>query len=76
MKKNFTRLEEVEEEFGVKKSKTIAKLDFWQSVTGLVLGIFILGHIVFESSILISEEFMYKVSIMFEGYYFFGETYP
>ena len=76
MKKCLTRLEEVEAEFGVKKSRTIAKLDFWQSTTGLILGIFILGHIVFESSILVSNELMYKVSIMFEGYYFFGETYP
>jgi fumarate reductase subunit C len=35
-----------------------------------------MGHILFESSILISDEMMYKVTIMFEGYYFFGETYP
>jgi len=76
MEKCLTRLEEVEEEFGVKKSRTIAKLDFWQSTTGLILGIFIMGHIVFESSILVSKELMYKVTIMFEGYYFFGETYP
>jgi len=76
MKKCSSRLEEVEAEFGVKKSRTIAKLDFWQSATGLILGIFISGHIVFESSILVSKELMYKVTIMFEGYYFFGETYP
>jgi fumarate reductase subunit C len=76
MKKDLTRLEEIQEEFGIKKSRVIAKLDFWQSVTGIILGIFILGHIVFESSILVSEELMYKVSIMFEGYYFFGEKYP
>jgi len=53
-----------------------ARLDFTQSVTGLILAIFISGHILFESSILISNEAMYKVTIMFEGYYFFGETYP
>ncbi|MBN2783172.1 MAG: fumarate reductase cytochrome b subunit [Campylobacterales bacterium] len=56
--------------------KIPAKLDFMQSLTGLILGVFIMGHILFESSILISKEFMYKVTIMFEGYYFFGETYP
>ncbi|NOQ32183.1 MAG: fumarate reductase cytochrome b subunit [Helicobacteraceae bacterium] len=56
--------------------KTPARLDFLQSSTGLILAIFIMGHILFESSILISNEMMYRVSIMFEGYYFFGETYP
>ncbi len=59
-----------------KIDKTPARLDFLQSSTGLILGMFIMGHILFESSILISHEMMYKVTIMFEGYYFFGETYP
>ncbi|MDD2789978.1 MAG: fumarate reductase cytochrome b subunit [Sulfurimonas sp.] len=62
---------------GIKKiDKTPARLDFLQSFTGLVLAIFIMGHILFEASILISNEMMYRVTIMFEGYYFFGETYP
>jgi len=52
--------------------KTPARLDFLQSLTGLILGMFIMGHLLFESSILISKEMMYKVTIMFEGYYFFG----
>lgn len=56
--------------------KIPARLDFIQSVTGLILALFIFGHILFEASILISNEMMYKVTIMFEGYYFFGETYP
>jgi len=56
--------------------KMPARLDFLQSLTGLILGLFISGHIIFESSILVSKEMMYKVTIMFEGYYFFGETYP
>lgn len=56
--------------------KTPARLDFIQSLTGLILAIFIMGHILFEASILVSEEMMYKVTIMFEGYYFFGEKYP
>ena len=59
-----------------KIDKTPARLDFIQSVTGLILAVFIMGHILFEASILISNEMMYKVTIMFEGYYFFGETYP
>lgn len=56
--------------------KTPARLDFIQSFTGVILALFIIGHIMFEASILISKEMMYKVTIMFEGYYFFGETYP
>jgi fumarate reductase subunit C len=56
--------------------KTPARLDFIQSLTGLILAVFIMGHIIFEASILISHEMMYRVTIMFEGYYFFGETYP
>jgi len=59
-----------------KIDKTPARLDLTQSVTGLILALFIAGHILFEASILISNEMMYKVTIMFEGYYFFGETYP
>ncbi len=56
--------------------KTPAVLDFLQSVTGLILALFIVTHLLFEASILISQEWMYKVTIMFEGYYFFGERYP
>ncbi|MEA1892374.1 MAG: fumarate reductase cytochrome b subunit [Campylobacterota bacterium] len=59
-----------------KLSKIPAILDFTQGVTGLILAIFISGHILFEASILISNEAMYRVTLMFEGYYFFGETYP
>ncbi len=59
-----------------KLDKTPARLDFTQSVTGLILALFIMGHIIFESSILVSNEMMYRVTIMFEGYYLFGETYP
>lgn len=59
-----------------KVNSTPAKLDFLQSFTGLVLAVFIMGHILFEASILISNEMMYKVTLMFEGYYFFGERYP
>ncbi len=53
-----------------------ARLDFIQSVTGLILAIFIMGHLLFEASILISKDAMYAVTRGFEGYYFFGETYP
>lgn len=59
-----------------KIDKTPARIDFLQSATGLILALFIMGHILFEASILVSDEMMYKVTIMFEGYYFFGEQYP
>ena len=59
-----------------KIDKTPARLDFIQSASGLILAIFIMGHLLFEASILISNEAMYKMTIFFEGYYFFGETYP
>lgn len=59
-----------------KIDKIPAILDFTQSFTGLILALFIMGHILFEASILISNEMMYKVTLMFEGYYFFGERYP
>jgi len=57
-------------------NRTPARLDFIQSATGVILALFIVGHIVFESSILVSQEMMYRVTLMFEGYYFFGERYP
>jgi len=59
-----------------KIDKMPARLDFLQSLTGLILAVFIMGHILFEASILLSNEMMYRVTIMFEGYYFFGEQYP
>ncbi|TLD97325.1 fumarate reductase cytochrome b subunit [Helicobacter jaachi] len=56
-----------------KKSKNPARLDFWQSATGLFLGLFMLAHLLFVSSILISPEAMYKVTKFFEGSMIFGE---
>jgi len=59
-----------------KINKTPARLDFLQSLTGIILALFISGHILFESSILISKDAMYAMTQFFEGYYFFGEKYP
>ena len=50
-----------------KKSKIPAKLDFLQSATGLVLAVFILFHLIFESSILLGKDSMYTLTKMFEG---------
>ena len=38
--------------------KIPARLDFTQSLTGLILALFIMGHLIFEASILVSKEFM------------------
>lgn len=58
------------------KSSTPARMDLIQSSTGLILGLFIMGHILFEATILISKDAMYAMTQFFEGYYFFGEKYP
>ena len=51
----------------LKKSRIPAKLDFLQSATGLVLALFILLHLLFESSILFGKDAMYRLSKFFEG---------
>jgi len=58
------------------KSRWPARLDLLQGATGLLLGLFMWGHMLFVSSILISKDLMWSVTRFFEGYYFFGETYP
>lgn len=49
-----------------KKSRIPAKLDFLQSATGLILAIFIILHLLFESSILLGKDSMYALTKMFE----------
>ena len=53
-----------------------AKLDYIQSASGLLLALFMWVHMFFVSSILFGKEVMYTVTRFFEGYYFFGESYP
>ncbi len=48
------------------KSRIPAKLDLLQSITGLILALFIVFHIIFESSILLGKETMYKLTMIFE----------
>ncbi len=55
------------------KSKLPAKLDWWQSATGLFLGLFMWGHMLFVSTILISKDFMYTITQMFEGSFIFTD---
>lgn len=76
MQEELTRVEEIRIKTGVRKSRTPAKLDYIQSATGLVLALFMWGHMFLVSSILLGEEFMYKVSKLLEGKPIFGESYP
>lgn len=49
-----------------KKSKIPARLDFLQSATGAVLVLFIIFHLLFESSILLGKDAMYALTKAFE----------
>jgi succinate dehydrogenase subunit C len=53
-----------------------ARMDLLQSLTGLLLVLFIWGHMFFESSILLGKDAMFWVSRMFEGEHLFGKPYP
>lgn len=59
-----------------KKSRLPARLDFVQSASGLVLGIFICFHLIFESSILISNDFMLALTKFFEASFIFDGGEP
>ena len=49
------------------KSRLPAKLDYYQSLSGLILAVFIKFHLLFVSSILISNDFMHQVDIFLAG---------
>ncbi len=59
-----------------RKSRWPARMDLAQSLSGLLLGLFMWGHMFFVSSILVSAQFMWKVTKMFEGYFVLGKSYP
>jgi len=50
-----------------RKSRIPARIDFLQSVSGLFLALFIMFHLLFESSILLGKDAMYRLTKMFEG---------
>ncbi|AKF25521.1 fumarate reductase [Sulfurovum lithotrophicum] len=52
---------------GKRKSRMPARIDFLQSVSGLFLALFIMFHLLFESSILLGKEAMYRLTKLFEG---------
>ncbi|WP_456392123.1 fumarate reductase cytochrome b subunit [Nitratifractor sp.] len=58
------------------KSRVPAALDRWQSITGLILGLFIIGHMLFTSSILLGKDAMYAETKLFEGSLFLDEPEP
>ena len=57
-------------------SRWPARLDIAQGVSGLLLVFFMWAHMLFVSSILISEDAMYTVTKAFEGLYLFDEARP
>ncbi|CAA6807904.1 MAG: Fumarate reductase cytochrome b subunit [uncultured Sulfurovum sp.] len=61
---------------GMKKSRMPARLDYFQSGSGLILGLFMWGHMLMVSSILVSKDFMYSVTKFFEGSFLFEGGAP
>jgi fumarate reductase subunit C len=59
-----------------RKSRWPARMDLAQSLSGLVLGLFMWGHMFFVSSILLGKDAMWSITKLFEGYFFFGTAYP
>ncbi len=59
-----------------RKSRWPARLDLTQSLTGLVVALFMWGHMFFVSSILLGNDAMWTITKFFEGYFFFGKPYP
>ena len=53
-----------------------ARLDLLQSATGLALALFMWAHMFFVASILFGKDAMWTVTRFFEGYFFFGRSYP
>jgi fumarate reductase subunit C len=58
----------------VRKSRWPARLDLLQSLSGLVLALFMWGHMFFVSSILLGRDAMWTVARFFEGYFVFGRS--
>jgi fumarate reductase subunit C len=61
-----------------KRSKIPARLDLLQSATGLFLAVFMIFHMLFVSTILVSEDFMFSVTKAFELSFVFegGSSVP
>ncbi|HZQ60103.1 MAG TPA: fumarate reductase cytochrome b subunit [Casimicrobiaceae bacterium] len=57
-------------------SRWPARLDYAQSASGLVLALFMWGHMFFVSSILLGKDAMWTVARFFEGYFLLGAAHP
>jgi len=62
--------------FAARRPRGPARLDLLQSASGLLLGLFMWGHMLFVSSILISKDAMWTISRFFEGYFVLGHSLP
>ncbi|MDP2004774.1 MAG: fumarate reductase cytochrome b subunit [Rubrivivax sp.] len=60
----------------LRKSRWPARLDWVQSASGLVLALFMWGHMFFVSTILLGKDAMWTVTKAFEGYFIFGRSLP
>lgn len=59
-----------------KKSRTPAKLDRLLTGTGVILALFMIGHMFFVSSILLGKDAMYSITKMFELEFLFEGGIP
>lgn len=59
-----------------RRSRWPARLDLLQSASGLFLALFLVAHMFFVSSILISQDAFYTVARFFEGAYFLATPQP
>jgi len=59
-----------------RKSRWPARLDVVQGATGLLLALFMWGHMFFVSSILLGNDAMWTITKFFEGYFILGRSYP
>lgn len=57
-------------------SRWPARLDLLQGISGLALALFLVAHMGFVASILISEEVFYRVARFFEAEWLFGTPHP
>ncbi len=58
------------------RSRLPARLDVLQGATGLILALFMWGHMLFVASILLSRDAMWVVARLFEGYFLIGRPAP
>ena len=59
-----------------RRSRWPARLDLMQSASGLFLALFLVAHMFFVSSILISQDAFYSVARFFEAGWLFGTPQP